>query len=781
MKNRFPQRGAALVVVLSIIILAVVLVVGLTLAMRMERSAAFYNLERARAEGLARIGVDYGKALLMEAATTNRYWVSAPGRITASAVGTNGAPTIPIVLSSGFTNTTNADVAANLNRTSLSAGDRMLDPGGTNFSFRWIYLLKDGSYTDGPGTNTVGRFAFWMDDESARVDMNTAELRNASLPASDPRQISLGALPGLASFAGDIALEAATNAFLTPYEALGRNTNWADALFTNRFFLTHFTQDPDSDPWGRARRVLTTWPTNAPQGRPYFAIRIGTNDPGFLASLSSANVEAVYTNLVSSLVRSDWPYAAGNSFVAKFGASGVVQLGVDLIEYVRAAESTNRFPEPLIATATTNSLVLLPGSTDVNAPALSGAVIGTTRRPMVSQVGVFCSTNTNALGFLGTLRGEISLPPGYQAGTNPPVWLWAEIASSGGGTPSVTTNALGTISNGVTPFAISNVTIPATLPAAIPTNTFVRLALLKSNSSTAITNLLDVAPLTPGQRITLPTGTNLTAHASVNDPRRNKAATNWVSTNSPGDVPLPALVANYNAYAGVPASDGSDAGVSFPVPGHGVGSVGDLGYVATGVASVPAAPWRSLRLQTNSSTATNTPPDWALLDLFSAPVLPRFQPGTNVTAGRINLNALLVDGANASRTNVLNALFTNAVFVPGNLPTVVSNVAHVRLASGGNFGQATNFTNFVSVGQLSEVPGVGDQGEAGEATLRKVASLATVRGGVFSVYSTGQAIQYQNGKVIVNGEKTVRALIERWFDGAGNPQYRILLWSEIYP
>ena len=56
MKNRFPQRGAALVVVLSIIILAVVLVVGLTLAMRMERSAAFYNLERARAEGRGRPG-----------------------------------------------------------------------------------------------------------------------------------------------------------------------------------------------------------------------------------------------------------------------------------------------------------------------------------------------------------------------------------------------------------------------------------------------------------------------------------------------------------------------------------------------------------------------------------------------------------------------------------------------------------------------------------------------------------------------------------------------------
>ena len=61
--------------------------------------------------------------------------------------------------------------------------------------------------------------------------------------------------------------------------------------------------------------------------------------------------------------------------------------------------------------------------------------------------------------------------------------------------------------------------------------------------------------------------------------------------------------------------------------------------------------------------------------------------------------------------------------------------------------------------------------------IREVASLATVRGSVFSVYSTGQAIQVVNNRAVVNGEKTFRAMIERYYDGSA-VKYRIIHWSE---
>ncbi len=785
MKIRSQQRGAALVVTLAIIILAVVLVVGLTMAMRMERSASFYNLERVRAEALARIGVDYGKALLMETMTNNRFWVSSPGRLRASAAGTFDAPTNLVTLSSGFTTSTNANDGVNLNRLSLTAGDRTLDPGGSDFSFRWVYVNKDGTYTNVPSTNTLGRFAFWMDDESTRVDLNTADQRTSTLPAAYPSQISLGALPGLSGIANDIALAAQTNAFITPYDALGRDSSWTNGLFSNRFFLTHYTQDADLNPWNERRRILTTRLTNAPQGRGYFDILSATNgNPGLLSALNTNQLANHYRISYNLFTRNDWPYAKGSGFQAKFGIPGVQQMALDVIEYLRAADSANTFPEPLVAQLVGTNMTVMSVGTGINIIPTNNIAIGTTRRPMISQVGMYCSTNTNALGFVGTLHGQLYLPPSYNAGTGPFNWqLWAEIASSSGGGSVVTNAALPSITfngTGFADFMVTNVTIPATLPAPIPTNSMVRLAILKTAGAN-VENILDVAPLVPGQRISLPTTTNTTAYAWVNDPRLNKVTNNWMALpNLPGDVAPPVYSPNYSAFAGTPASDGSTNSLYFPVPGSGVQSIGDLGYLATGVGSTTNAPWRSLRLQANSSTATNIPPDWALLDLFYAPVPIRFLPGINVTAGRVNLNALITDGTNASRANVLNALFTNAVS-DATLPTVLSNVMNVRLVASGNYGQATNGTNFVSAGQLAEVPELGDQGEAGEAILRKVVSLATVRGNVFSVYSVGQAIQFVNGRVVVNGEKSVRVIVERAFDNSGTPFFRILLWNEISP
>ncbi|CAN5531358.1 hypothetical protein BH09VER1_BH09VER1_23140 [soil metagenome] len=782
------RRAAALIVVLSVVVLATILVVGLTVAMRLDRSASFYHLERTRAEFLARVGLDQGRALLLDATATNRFWISGPGRIRASQTNSFGAPTNLIGLSSGYTNDTNADVSADLNRQALDTGDRLLNPGGTNFNFQWVYVQTDGSYTNVKNTNSVGRFAFWVDDESSRVDLNTAGTRSTPLTAS-PGQVSLGALPGLAPYAAAITAEASTNPFTTPLEILGRNAGWTNALVTNRFYLTHYTQDPDVDPWGQPRTVLTTRLGNA-SGRPFLNILGATNvDPGLYTGLSAGQLQTNYAAISSNLTRTNWPYAPGGSFVAKYGPSGVSQLALDIIEYVRTAESTNLWIDPIVATATTNSLALLPASTALSGIP-SGAYIGTVRRPMLSQVGVFCSTNTNAAGtgFLGTVHVETWLPPAYSAGAGPfNGWtLWAEVASSSGSMTNTVSQPLSALvyTNGYATGSLTNVDIPAGVVSGIPTNTMVRVALLKSPTST-ITNILDLAPLREADFINCSTATNITAYSAVNDPRVNKYGTNWSAyTNLTGDVGPATQPVNYSVFAGTPPSDGSTNSVVMKATNSIVGSVGELGFVATGISSGTSAPWRSLRLQTNSSSSTNIPPDWALLDLFSAPVAARYVPGTNVIAGRVNLNVVIPEGTNLSRTNVLNALFTNVPFVaPSTLTSVVSNVATVQLASGGlDFGQLSSSTNLVSVGELSEIAGLGDRGEAGEEAIRQVASLATVRGDVFGIYSFGQAIRVSSsGRVTVNGEKILHAMVERYFDSAGEAKFRIISWSEIYP
>lgn len=782
MKSLPRQRAAALIVVLSVIVLISVLVVGMTIATRMERSASFYDRERGRADFLARMGIDYGQALLMDATAADRFWVSSPGRIVASAPGTFAELSESITLSSGYTNTTNSDVSTDLNRTALIGADRILDPNGPAFHVRWIYVQEDGSFSDTMNAQSVGRFAFWVDDESSRVNLNTASRRSASQPDSWPSQIELGALQGLDTHAPGIAATASNAPFLTPYDALGRNPDWVNALSTNRFVVTHYTQDPDINPWGEPRIVLTTLQTNA-NGRPFVRITgFPAGDPGLRASLSQADLQNTYTNITTFLTRANWPYARGNSFVTKFGAPGVSQMALDLIEYVRTSESTNLWPEPIVAQLATNSLAMLPPGTGLDDSSLANASIGTVRRPMFSQVGLFCSTNTNAAGYLGTLHAQLFLPPGYNVPTNTfSGWsLWSRVSSSSGGGEITATHSLSpvTFSGGYASVAVTNITIPATLPGSVPTNSQLRLALLKAATPT-LENLLDVAPLDPAAGISLPTAADVTSYAAVNDPRMSKFQNHWAtSTNLPGDAPPPTHVPAYLAYTGIPASDGSADSVFFPAPGSGVRSVGELGYLATGLASSPSAPWRSLRLRINSSTATNVPPDWALLDLFSAPVPEQFVPGTNVTTGRINLNAFIPDGTNSSRTNVLSALFTGAM--TNAFAANIANVKNVQLLGGGNFGRSGDFTNFVSAGQLAEIQGIGDQGEAGESVIRGVASLATSRGSVFSIYSKAQAIDVVNGRAIVNGEKMVRAMIERYFDGDGI-RFRVIHWSQIYP
>lgn len=778
-----PRRGIALVMVLSIILLVTILVVGLTVAMRMERSASHYHLERTRAELFAQAGVDYGQALLRGATATNRFWVSAPGQILATETNTFGRPDTVIALSSGVTNSSNANTATDLNRFDWNGSERLLNPGGTNLNVRWIYVEKDGTHRDTTNTTVVGRFAFWIDDDSTRVNVNTAARRTAD-PArlAIPSQISLGAVPGATNLAA-LTNFAATNTFRTAAEAF----TVEPGLSPSRYLITAYSQDPDVNPWHEPRRVLTTRGDRA-GGRPHLDILVSTNGtPGSLAGIDATKLQSVYTNLTPALTRTNWPQAPGNSFAEKFGNSGVSQIALDIIEYVRTTEATNTWIEPLVAVATTNSFAPQPGNTTLDTIP-NNALIGTVRRPMIAQAGLYCSTNTNSTGYLGTLYARLFLPAGYNAGVASlqDTHLFAEIESSSGGGSLTSTNPLGTVTftGNYATVSVPNFSVPAAPAAPVPTNATVRLALLRS-ATPQISEILDITPLDPAARLTVPTGSELSGHTSINDPRLNKTPAFWsASTNLvAGDSAPPAHTPNFPAY---PDSDGSADSVFFPPADSIVGSVGELGYVVTGITT--NAPWRSVRLRPGSSPNANTLPDWALLDLFSAPILPgsatleaRYLPGNHTVAGRINVNAAVRQpAASFSRTNALNALLTNTAVA--NLPVAIENLlATTNLATGGiDFSDGQ--PRLLSVGQIAELAGFSDTGEASEEVIRQVASLASVRTGVFTIYSLGQAVQIgPNGQLRVTGERMVRVTVERQLTSTGAVRFRTLGWSEIYP
>jgi len=818
----FRHRGAALIVVLSIIVLVSGLVVGLAMAMRMERSASYYHLERMRADLLARQGVDYGQALINAATTNGRFWVSGPGRIYASAENTFGLPTTLIDLSSEPTKDTNSTASADINRAGYEVNERLLNPGGTNFNVKWIYVTKTGAYitntTPTMNSNIVGRFAFWVDDENSRVNLSTASQRTAdSQDWAKPSQINLASLNDFSSYVATVTSRTVGGTLNTPNELLGMSNlpaGLSNAIISNRFNITHYNQDPEIDPWGRGKIVLTTLAGRAYLRDTYFNILTSTNgNPGFLGSLVETNVSNSLNTVMERLLHTHWPLVGdvNASWATKYGTNGAAQLALDVVEYVRSTESTNVFVEPLTATLTSTNLTFAPTLTVDTFPA--NGLIGTTRRPAISEMGVWLDAQTNAASsnnFPGKLYVEVYLPSGYGiAATNFPAaytyYLKSSIKAAEVVVPTLVTNG----TNGVSPFVRFEQDIflspsPANSTNR-PTNVALRVALLKDDTGSA-SSILDVAPLSSLDSINYEIDATNVVQADIHsvevrDPRVNKHVANWAkhaSSNSFGSVnsQWTTLIA---PPTGMPPADTTSGGAmstdSVVIPysatniGAIVGSVGELGYINTGVAT--DMPWRSVRLQPSGSTSsTNVLPDWALLELFSAPVTNSINvPGTNLVSGRVNLNALIrsAAGTNMSRTNVLRTLMPDTFVLTGNSnanATVISNVINAtNLADEGlNFANSTQNQMYLSVGQLAEMRGISDSGEASEKVIRQIASLGTVRSDVFSVYSVGQALKVTPaGKVLVNGEKMVRAIVERTYAAGEVPQYRVIYWSEIYP
>ena len=224
-------------------------------------------------------------------------------------------------------------------------------------------------------------------------------------------------------------------------------------------------------------------------------------------------------------------------------------------------------------------------------------------------------------------------------------------------------------------------------------------------------------------------------------------------------------------------------------PTNGFRSVAQLGAIHTGI------PWRTLRLQPQPSVemaaangATNSPPDWVLLDVFSA---------TNSASARamVSLNgyprmyggiATNEDGSISTRALSVASLLGAASKIPGSdvnfcasngiptslrsnstvftgIPGVAQNFTNVSTSpnqasvwpSAGAWGtyrqaNSNNFprNGFLLAGEILEVAGVAEDTSANpvlgedvlEGRLRSFMDLVTTRSDTFTVWSAGQGL-----------------------------------------
>lgn len=328
--SRRPSKttGSALVITLAVLVLMSIMVISLSDIMRVERGSAYSHLEKERAEMLAELGTSVVTARLRkETGDTTRNWISEPGQIVASTPsgGSNKLIDPPIPLSSGAPETVKANYAqaylrpAELNVPTfdtvttdtvpphlISNQEDPNQPGqgkAVSMAVRWVYVRKDG--TEDPAelpdlTNkinpVVGRYAYWTDDESCKVNYNLAWTRSLDNPnpPSHPTKINL---PTLFSEDANSEAKAKTLHFFDPtgkqtvpavvsnvsvYRGFSRfffhtpenarqaaqTGNGVDStmlsdLLKAKFSVTHYNQDPDTTFFNEPRIVLTTQPALA--------------------------------------------------------------------------------------------------------------------------------------------------------------------------------------------------------------------------------------------------------------------------------------------------------------------------------------------------------------------------------------------------------------------------------------------------------------------------------------------------------------------------------------
>jgi Tfp pilus assembly protein PilX len=295
MKNHYIQKhsapgnratGSALLITLAFLVLVTILVVGIMTTVRLERVSASSNFESRRAKSLAMLGVDNAGALIRTACENGtqagKFWASQPGKITVfSADGTED------VVSSRFLFSTNSgNSTVDLNQAGFGGVAPIASANslGTNATpampVSWESVLQDPSAPASATNRIVGRYAFWVDDESAKLNVNTADgtAKNTtnSFGPGTPTDVSLTALKtggtgipaanaeAISTRSGARYTNSATQRpFNDPSEILQASGVSTNLVADNNFNLTHYSRSPDLNIFGEPQIPLLTTTTDA--------------------------------------------------------------------------------------------------------------------------------------------------------------------------------------------------------------------------------------------------------------------------------------------------------------------------------------------------------------------------------------------------------------------------------------------------------------------------------------------------------------------------------------
>lgn len=318
------RDGFALILVLGALVIVTLLVVVMFTSAALERRMAASHLESQKASGLAMMAVDDAVGKLRNNIPAKSAWGVAPGRL----VYWNGAQWARHDLHSGYSSgdrvALNVPTDAGGNYSLLSKNADFPNP--PKMDVDWVYVFEDGTTAATIGTTkrVGGRYAYWTDVETSKVNLNTAG--KAQIDFS-PKPVSMGGRGDLQNLSGhpssvDLSkLDSMTPALsLATYQhagisaerdyinnkdefgnslasgdsklAVGRfssTTEWKsmvgnDIYERNKFDITTQGRAPEYSPWGQHRIWLNRdfFIGNAANSYSYSMIPMGAFGPGYM-------------------------------------------------------------------------------------------------------------------------------------------------------------------------------------------------------------------------------------------------------------------------------------------------------------------------------------------------------------------------------------------------------------------------------------------------------------------------------------------------------------------
>ncbi len=839
------DRGVALILTLAILTLVTLLLIAFVTSMRVENAASKNFNELIKARELAQAGVDEAVGTIRAFTPpvtpsgpgfTGTNYVTAPGVIYAysqkfqtSTHWTNVALFTSDPLNpNGSASLTNDGNEVDLNANNVITGVSPPSPYPQTYPTNgviphlWVGWSNVVATVNG-GPQLVGRYAYWVDDESAKVNLNVASSRGNDLEGYTPAAIDLLTLFQPVLAADPLAATEVDN--LTNYvqntrpldtiqsavmraqsfggPLVGNAPSVSGSTFSNtQFYVTTHATSPDLTPWGDLRLntlELSNMVANA-------------------GSLQAA-VQAVYTYLNTE----DSNYAlwtgTGTKFASKYN---LLQIAANIVNYIGYPNTAN-IPTD---SGTYNSTVAPTYLGLKETPYLNELVISNTFQVMTvagsSPAQYYLLVNSYPLVELWYMYGNSQ---GWTATGNPQVLLL--------------NNGLGITVSGVTP---NNVPIPAkypvkTIPSTMGPNTYAVVPTTPVSIQTA--TLSFSGPLPGSVNVTLSAGT-ITAifttqvaqnpgqqgrmdfavipfsaskpvnipttgvqkpvlwASQCNDPRVKPINNTWVQNLGATTLGAPNSVPAFNltAGSGTITGDGDTSchtnAVNLIPNTTGVGrqrgamTPGELAFIHTGI------PWRTFSLQPWPPTQNPTepgPPDWALLDFFSS----ANTLSTDVV-GRININQAIDAVYPPSRLGPLSALLTNLqgtaysqLIATQNVYRYPSSPAYFEAPSalGVTFCPAA----YTMVGEIANTQNLSNFGTTPstpksvlETPVRDIANIITTRSNTFTIWCLAQAVKkvdktvanlgsFTTGVNVVTGEAKVQAIVERTAvtDALGNP------------